>query len=86
MFAVSNSMFSSPADLKGFIPFAITVSILVAGVYFLGIRIVLTGQILDVVTRIMTTLTQSLGVVLGVNVALLFVTRLLTTLVKRLFQ
>ncbi len=83
MFAVSNSMFSSPADLKGFIPFAITVGILIASAYFLGIRIALTGQILEVVTRILTTLTQSLGVVLGVNVALLFITKLLSHIIGR---
>ena len=86
LFAVSNAMFSSPQDLKGFIPFAITLAIFAGAFYYLGLRIALTGAALAVVTRVLTTLVNSLGVVLAVNMALWVITGLLTTLLMKLFR
>lgn len=86
MFAVSNAMFSSPQDLAGFIPFAIALALFVGGAYFLGLRIALTGAVLEFVLRILTTLTKSLGVVLGVNAGLLLIISLLTHLMTRMFH
>lgn len=86
LFAVSNAMFSSPQDLKGFLPFAITLAIFLGAFYYLGLRIGLTGEALAVATRILTTLVNSLGVVLAVNLALWTITGLLTTLLAKLFR
>jgi hypothetical protein len=86
MFAVSNAMFSSPQDLKGFLPFAITLGIFVGLFYYLGLRIALTGAVLEVVTRITMTLENSLGIVLAVNVLLWGFTSLLITLLTRVFR
>lgn len=80
MFAISNNMFSSKEDLKGFIPFAIALTILTAALYVIGIRINITGQVLVVATKIATTLAKSLGVVLGVNAVILVVTKLFLSL------
>lgn len=71
IFAVSNGMFSSPEDLAGFIPFAIVVGGFATALYFYGFRLDLTGPALDMATRTLATLTQSLGIVLGVNIVLL---------------
>lgn len=81
LFSVSNSMFSSPEDLKGFIPFALVVGIFVAAGYYLGLRFELTGPALDAATRTLTTLTDSLTIVLLVNVGLLAVSWGLTRLI-----
>jgi hypothetical protein len=86
LFAVSNAMFSSPQDLKGFLPFAVTLGIFVGAFYWLGLRIALTGAALDVVTRVTTTLVNSLGIVLAVNGILLVLTSLLTQLITRVIH
>ncbi len=86
MFAVSNSMFSSPTDLKGFLPFAIALTIIIAVLYFVGIRLALAGTALTIATTIVTTLTNSIGIVLGINVILLILTLLLTKLFERIFK
>lgn len=86
LFAVSNSMFSSPEDLKGFGPFAAVVALFLAGAYFLGVRFALTGQAIDVATRTLTTLTNSLTIVILINIGFLVVSRLLMRLLLRLFH
>jgi hypothetical protein len=77
LFAVSNTMFPSPVDMKGVWPFAVASGIFFGGAYFLGLQIALTGQALDVAVRILTTLTQSLGIVVGINSVLLIITGLI---------
>lgn len=84
LFAVSNTMFSSPADLKGFLPFALVVAGFVVAGYLLGLRLNLTGQVLAVAVRSLETLTQSLGIVLAVNFVLLAASGGLTMGIRRL--
>jgi hypothetical protein len=75
MFAVSNSLFSSPEDLVGFWPIAIIVGLLVAATWLSGIRIQLTGPILTTSNQIIQALTQSVGLVLALNMILLLTMR-----------
>lgn len=84
LFAVSSSMFSSPTDLKGFLPFAITLGILIAGAYIAGLRIGLTGPILALTTTILDALVKSVGVVLAINAAGILLTQLLMILAIRI--
>lgn len=77
MFAVSNSMFSSKEDMRGVIPFAITVALFLAAGYVAGFRAGLTGELLNTIILIIETLVRSLGVVIGVNLAGLAATSLL---------
>lgn len=77
MFAVSNSMFSSKEDMKGVIPFTITVLLFAAAGYFAGLRIGLTGELLTKTLLVIETLVRSLGIVLAVNLLVLFATSLL---------
>lgn len=74
MFAVSNSMFSSKEDMKGVIPFGITVALFAAAGYFAGFRVGLTGELLTKIILGLATLVRSLGVVLAVNLVVLTVT------------
>lgn len=84
IFAVSNSMFSSPEDLSGFIPFAIVMGGFATAAYFYGFRLALTGPLLEIAVRTLTTLTQSLGMVVGVNIVLLVASWGLKTGLSRL--
>ncbi len=85
MFAISNSMYSSPQDLKGFMPFAIVVGLFVAAGFFLGLRITLTGQVLEIAMSTLATLTSTIQMVLLVNIALLGISWGLTQLLFKLF-
>lgn len=69
MFAVSNSMFSSKEDMKGVIPFAITVGIFITVGYFAGFRIGLTDELVARIGFIIQILVRSLGIVFIVNLA-----------------
>lgn len=77
LLAVSNAMFSSAEDLKGFVPFAITLGIMIAAAYIAGIRVGITGPALSLATTILDGLTKSLGGVLALNIAGLLMSRLL---------
>ncbi len=68
LLTIGNSMFSSSEDLKGFIPFIITLAIMAGTAYFAGFRIGITGPALSVATTILDALTKSLGIVLALNV------------------
>ncbi len=80
MFAISNSMFSSQEDMKGVIPFMITVALFAAAGYVAGFRLGLSGAILAGLHPVIETLVRSLGVVLGVNLVTLAATLLLLKL------
>jgi hypothetical protein len=84
LFAVSNAMFSSTEDLKGFIPFIITLGIMAAGAYVAGFRVGITGPALSVSVQIFDALTKSLGIVLALNSAGLLIAKLLISLTEKL--
>lgn len=75
--SVANAMFSSNEDLKGFVPFAITLLLVVTAAYLAGLRIGITGVALSFTTELLDGLTKSMGIVLGLNVAGLILTNLL---------
>ena len=86
MFAVSNTMFSSRADLSGFAPFALVLCLFIAGLYFLGIRVAITGPVLSGALQIATTLTKSLGIVIAINISILVITWLITVGIMKLLR
>lgn len=86
LFAISNSMFSSKEDLKGFWPVAITVSLIVAAGFFSGIRFGLTGQAAIIVQQTIASLVNSLAIVLAVNGILLLSLSISIVLVKKLIN
>ncbi len=83
LFAISNTMFSSPQDLKGVLPFTLLVVLLVSGAFFAGIRLTLTGQALSLTQTFLLILVRSLGIVLGVNLILFLVFSLVRVIVDR---
>lgn len=83
MFAVSNSMFSSKEDMKGVIPFTITLALFLIAGYFAGFRFGLTGELLTKLSLVIETLVRSLGIVLGVNLVVLLLTSALLGVMKK---
>lgn len=81
MFVVSNAMFSSPEDMKGVVPFLLTAALFGGAAYLAGLRIGLTGQALEAVTNVVQSLTQSLGLVLAVNLVLLLALKVLVVMI-----
>jgi hypothetical protein len=77
-------MFSSAEDLKGFIPFIITLGIMVGAAYFAGLRIGLTGPAQNIATQILNALTKSLAGVIGLNIMSLLLAKLLTLLTQKI--
>ncbi|MBI2404828.1 hypothetical protein HYV22_01460 [Candidatus Gottesmanbacteria bacterium] len=86
LFVISNSMFSSKEDLKGFIAFAIAITLLLAAGYVAGIRIGLTGTILEFINRILDALVKSTGLVLVINGVLLLIIRILLSISGKIFR
>lgn len=86
IFAVSNTMFPSPADTKGITPFLLTIVVFCAAGYVLGIRFQLSGVALETAMRITDTLTKSLGLVVGMNIVLLLLTSVINGLYARAFK
>ena len=69
-FAVSNTMFSSPEDMEGFPAVAITLSLIGAAAYFSGISVGLPQAWLDTIQQTLSTLTTSMGYIVGFNLCL----------------
>ena len=84
LLAISNAMFSSTEDLKGFLPFIITLGIMTGAAYFAGFRVGITGPALSVAIKILDALTKSLGIVLALNIVGIILTRWLIFLTEKL--
>lgn len=83
LFAVSNSMFSSKEDMKGVVPFTITVGLFAAAGYIAGFRFGLTGELLTKFILVIETLVRSLGVVIAINIAVLLLTSALLAMMQK---
>ncbi len=86
LFVVSNSMFSSREDLKGFVGFAIAIGLMATAGYIAGIRIGLTEPTIQFINRIFDALVKSTGLVLAVNVILLLTIRVLLEIAGKLLH
>ncbi len=86
LFVVSNSMFSSREDLKGFVGFTIAIGLIISAGYIAGIRIGLTEQAIAFINRILDGLVKSTGLVLAVNGILLLTIRVLLDLAGKLLH
>lgn len=83
LFAISNSMFSSKQDLKGFWPVALAVSLIIAAGFVAGLRFGLAGQAAIIAQQIIMSLTRSLAQVLAVNGVLLLTVSVLIALLRK---
>jgi hypothetical protein len=77
LFAVSNTMFSSPEDMDGFLPVAVVVALVATALYVVGIRISLTDPVLMNLQDFFTAMATNIGWVVGLNVLIFFLSKLL---------
>lgn len=84
LFAVSNTMFSSPEDMEGFWPVILVLTILGIAGYVAGLRITLTDPVANNVTVFFQSVAMNLGYVAGLNILLLGISKLLILGVERL--
>ncbi len=84
LFAVSNTMFSSPEDLEGFWPVVIVLALLAAAAYIAGIRVSLTVEMEQNLARFLQSVTTSLGLVTAINLVLFGISKLLIGAVERI--
>lgn len=86
LFAISNSMFSSPEDLKGFGGFLFVIALFCGGAYMVGLRLTVTGAVLEIILRILKLLTQNLGIVIGINFVIFFLAKISISLSEKIFK
>lgn len=77
LFAVSNTMFSSPEDMEGFLPVSIVLILIGAALYIVGIRISLTDPVVTNLQNFFTSVATNIGWVAGLNVVIFFLSKLL---------
>lgn len=70
LFAISNSMFSSPEDMDGFPAVAITLALIGVAAYFSGIAIGLPFYWIEWIQQMLTNLTAHMGYIVGFNLIL----------------
>lgn len=83
LFAISNTMFSSPEDLDGFWPVVIVLALLAAAAYIAGIRITLTEPVLSSVIQFFQSIAVNLGYVTGLNIGLFLLSQILISGVEK---
>jgi hypothetical protein len=84
LFAVSNTMFSSPEDMEGFWPVAIVLILIFAALYIVGIRISLTDTVLISLQAFFTSAATNIGLVLGLNILLFILSKLMIAGVEKI--
>lgn len=82
LFAVSNNMFSSRKDMEGAVYVIPVILFLAGGVYILGIRVALTGQMLAIFSQITSGLALALTIVIGINLTLFILNLFLLKLLR----
>ena len=86
LFAVSNSMFLSKKDLAGSEYFLPVVALVVAALYFAGVRVNLTGATLNFLLTLLQGIFRALSVVLGVNTVILLINLVFLRGLMRIFH
>ncbi len=84
LFAVSNTMFSSPEDMEGFWPVVGVITLLATAMYIAGIRIHLTDQTLIKLTVFLQSTAVNMGYIGAFNVCLFFLSKGLIRMVEKL--
>jgi len=81
LFSISNSMFSSSEDMNGVLPFTVTTALFLIAGWAAGLRIGLADTLIAKLASLTAILVQSLGLVLGLNLIVLFVNSLILVFV-----
>lgn len=83
IFSISNSMFSSKEDMKGVWPVILLLGLVAIAAYWVGFRAELTGQMLEIASRITDIMFRSLTLVLIMNGIILLLFSILIDLIRK---
>lgn len=84
LFAVSNTMFSSPEDMEGFWPVVIVLSLVAGAAYIAGIRINLTASTSTAIATFLQSAAINIGYVATLNIGLFALSTLLIRGVEKI--
>jgi len=84
LFAVSNTMFSSPEDMDGFWPVVSVITLLSVAAYIAGLRINLTEPALTNTISFFQSVAINLGYITGLNIILFIVSKGLILIVEKI--
>ena len=84
LFAVSNTMFSSPEDMEGFWPVVIVISLVMGAAYMAGIRLNLTASTSASITMFLQSAAINIGYVAALNIGLFALSTLLIRGVEKI--
>lgn len=84
LFAISNTMFPSPSDMKGVWPVAMVIVLLISAAGIAGINLSLSGHALTIATSLLTLLTEHLKIVLAINGVLLLVLEVFLVFIRKI--
>ena len=76
-------MFASKEDLKGVVPFTVTMGIFAGAAYVAGLRIGVTEEILAKIWDVARVLVGAIGIVVAVNTMTLLLISVLVDIIKR---
>lgn len=86
IFTISNTMFTSREDTRGFLPFALIIAAFVASAYALGLRIQISGVFLQISTTAVSSLGRSLFAVLALNIIMLLTMKVFIAIIRKMFR
>lgn len=84
IFAISMTMFPSAIDIQGTPAVFITLFLFIFAAYIVGVRVALTGKLLVIATSILSSLHQSLVLVLALNIVLLLTNYVLVDMIGKI--
>lgn len=84
LFAVSNTMFSSPEDMEGFWPVVVVIALVMSAAYIVGIRINLTASTNTAITLFLQSMAINIGYVAALNIGLFGLSTLLIRGVEKI--
>ncbi len=84
LFAVSNTMFSSPEDMEGFWPVVVVIALVMGAAYIVGIRINLTASTNTAITLFLQSMAINIGYVTALNIGLFGLSTLLIRGVEKI--
>jgi hypothetical protein len=83
VFAISNTMFSSREDMKGFWPVALVLGFLAVSAYLIGLRLSLEGAAAEILQNMAETMVLTLGWIVGCTLILLFGSKMMIRTTER---
>lgn len=86
IFTISNTMFSSKEDTKGFLPFAVILGLFMGSAYLIGLRLPTSEAVATVMQTALFNLVTSLGIILAINCVLLLAMKIVIAMASKILK